>query len=66
MNEKFKDILVATVPLASKATAECLATLTLDDWNNIAGITGALLGSGYVIWKWRRDAKRGRRKLSAD
>lgn len=37
-----------------------LASITLAQWNQIAGIFGALVGAAYVIWKWRMDALKER------
>lgn len=57
MNEKLKDLLVASVPVFAKTSAEKIAALTLNDWNNIGGLIGSGLGIAYVIWNWRRKAK---------
>lgn len=47
---KTPDYLAAAAPL--------LGNITLGDINHLAGIFGALLGAAYLLWKWRREARR--------
>jgi hypothetical protein len=35
-----------------------VASLTLAEINAIVGIVGGLTGFSYLIWKWRKEAKR--------
>ena len=37
--------------------------LSIDNWLGLSGIAFILLQASYLIWKWRRDAKRPRRVL---
>lgn len=36
-----------------------VASLTLADWKDIASIAGGLLGAAYLIWKWRKESRKG-------
>jgi len=55
---KVSDFVAASVPVAAGKTAGVVAALTLSDWQSIASIAGTLLGAAYLLWRWRRDAKR--------
>jgi hypothetical protein len=52
------DFAIASVPAGASIVLKKIADLTLADWNNIAGIGGACLGACYLLWKWRREARR--------
>ena len=55
---KISDYVAASMPLAVSGAAKTLASLTLAEWNSVAGICGAVIGACYLIWKWRREAKK--------
>lgn len=40
------------------AIATPLASLTLAEINALVGILGGATGFMYLVWKWRREAKR--------
>mgnify|MGYP001606207998 FL=1 len=48
---------VKSLPAVAGAT---VATLTLNEWVALATFCYILLQSAYLIWKWRREAKKGR------
>lgn len=56
------DYFFATLPAAASETAHTVSRLTLSDWEIITRIgttlAGFLIGSAFLIWKWRREAKR--------
>jgi hypothetical protein len=37
--------------------ASVLLGLSPEDWSHIASITVAVLTGGYIVYKWRRDAR---------
>lgn len=45
-----RDFATAGVPAA--------ASLTLSQLNSLIGMAGGLLGIAYLIWKWKREAKK--------
>ena len=49
LKTRIEDVLTGCFP--------AFATITLSEVHQLAGIFGALVGAGYVIWKWRMDAK---------
>lgn len=59
---KISDYVAASMPLAATTAAKTVTDLTLADWNHIAGIVSSVLGAGlgaaYLIWKWRKEAKK--------
>ncbi len=55
------DFVAASAPAGTSVVLKTIAGLTLADLNNIAGIAGAALGGAYLLWKWRREARRGTR-----
>jgi hypothetical protein len=61
MNLRPADFLAASAPAGGSVIATKIADLTLADWNNLAGICGAVLGGAYLVWKWRKEARRGTR-----
>lgn len=61
MNLRPADFLAASAPAGASIIAKKIADLTLADWNSLAGIVGAILGTAYLLWKWRREAKRATR-----
>jgi hypothetical protein len=40
------------------ATFAVLPSLTLAQWNSFLGCVGSGLGISYLLWKWRKEAKR--------
>lgn len=40
------------------AGVPAVASLTLSQVNSLIGIAGGLLGIAYLIWKWKREAKK--------
>lgn len=44
------DYIAAAVPL--------IANLTLDQINGIIAAVGGILGIAYLLWKWRREARK--------
>jgi len=44
-----KDYIVAGTP--------AVASITLGQVNQVAGLVATLLGIAYLLWKWRREAK---------
>lgn len=42
-----------------------VAGLHVNDWLAIIGIVFILLQAAYLIWRWRRDARRERDRLAA-
>lgn len=52
------DLFLASIPTVASVTARTVAGLTLSDWKDVASIAGAVLGAAYLVWKWRREAKR--------
>ena len=44
-----KDYIVAGTP--------AVASITLSQVNQVAGLVATLLGIAYLLWKWRREAK---------
>ena len=50
MNLKTGDLIAAGTP--------SVAFLTLSQWNQLLGIIGTLLGIAYLVWKWRKEAKK--------
>lgn len=47
---KSSDYIAAAVPT--------FASITLSDLNVIVSILGTTLGIAYLLWKWRREAKK--------
>ena len=45
-----RDILVAGTP--------AVASITLSQVNQIAGLIASILGILYLLWKWRREASK--------
>jgi len=35
-----------------------LPSLTLSQWNSLLGCVGSGLGISYLLWKWRKEARR--------
>lgn len=52
----------ATPSLA--AVGATVAGLHVNDWLAICGIVFIVLQAAYLIWRWRRDAKREEERLS--
>jgi hypothetical protein len=44
-----KDVIAASTPV--------VASVTLSQVNEIAGLVGTLLGIAYLSWKWIRESK---------
>lgn len=40
------------------AGVPAVASLTLSQVNSFIGIVGGLLGIAYLLWKWKREAKK--------
>jgi hypothetical protein len=59
---KVSDYAAAAVPAAASETASAFARLSLAEWEIITRIGstlfGALLGGAYLVWKWRREARK--------
>ncbi len=55
---KASDYIAAAVPLGAGEAADAIARMTLSDWEILARLVGTLLGAAYLLWRWRRDAKR--------
>lgn len=55
---RVSDIFAASVPTVTSVAFRTVASLTLSDWKDIASIAGAVLGAVYLVWKWRREARR--------
>lgn len=47
-----------STPGAVAAGGARMAGLPLSDWLVVASIAFVLLQAGYLVWKWRRDARR--------
>lgn len=45
-------------PGAAAAGGAQMAGLPLSDWLVVASIAFVALQAGYLVWKWRRDARR--------
>lgn len=48
------------------AAAGAFGGFFLANFDRIAAASCALVGLGYTLWKWRRDARAGRRSRAAD
>lgn len=46
------------MPLAASGAGSTIASLTLAEWHSVAGIAGAIIGAAYLLWKWRKEAKK--------
>ncbi len=48
-----------TTPGAAAAGGARMMGLPLGDWLVLASIAFVVLQAAYLVWKWRRDARRG-------
>ncbi|QNK68447.1 hypothetical protein [Variovorax sp. PAMC26660] len=63
--EQKHDVVTATVhavPGGAAAGGAHVAQLPLSDMLVVCSIAFVLLQAGYLIWKWRRDARRDRER----
>jgi hypothetical protein len=67
---KVSDYVTAAVPVGATQTANAFANLSLADWELLTRIgttlAGFLIGTAFLIWKWRREAKRRDSRLPFD
>lgn len=52
-----KDLVAALAPTLGVKVGGMFAALTLADWKDIASIAGGVLGTAYLLWKWRKEAR---------
>lgn len=52
-------------PAAAAATATLVLGMRPDEWLSFAGIVFIALQAVYLLWKWRRDARKDREEREA-
>jgi hypothetical protein len=43
-----------------------IASLTLAQWSDVAGIASFVAATSYTLWRWRRDARKDAHQRAAD